>query len=189
MDLLNFLTQPVNGLRPDAADQFFANWRVIHVDKGASIIAQGEPNQMEYIILNGCVTSQISDPEGRSVCVGFHEGPCVVTPNVARTRDGLSLVTLDVNEDALIAQMDANTLSDLMLASEPIRNWANTILQQELARKADREWCLAALGGANRLLWFRKTYPHHEAIFGHSLIASFLGVTPVTFSRLRSAAN
>jgi CRP-like cAMP-binding protein len=179
----------MNGLDAEAADQLFGNWRVSGAEKGASIISQGDLSQMEYIILSGCVTSQISDPEGRSVCIGFHKGPCVVTPNVARTKGGLSLVSLDVHEDALIAQMNANNLSDLMLASEPIRNWGNIILQKELARKADREWCLAALGGADRLLWFRKTYPYYEMMFGHSLIASFLGVTPVTFSRLRGAAK
>jgi CRP-like cAMP-binding protein len=89
--------------------------------------------------------------------------------------------------DVLVAQLDSRALTELMLASEPIREWANGILQQELARKADREWCLAALGGADRLAWFRSSYPHHENLFGHYLIASYLGVTPVTLSRLRGA--
>jgi hypothetical protein len=144
---------------------------------------------MERIILDGRAISQIADPDGRAVCVGFHAGPCVVTPNVARTRNGTSLVSIDVIADALVAQMDSRSLTELMLTSEPIREWANGILQQELARKADREWCLAALGGADRLAWFRKEFPRHEEIFGHYLIASFLGVTPVTLSRLRGAGR
>jgi hypothetical protein len=111
----------------------------------------------------------------------------VVAPNVARTRNGTSLVSIDVIADALVAQMNSRTLTEFMLASEPIREWANGILQQELAFKADREWCLAALGGADRLAWFRKDLPHFEGLFSHYLIASFLGVTPVTLSRLRSA--
>jgi len=142
---------------------------------------------MEHIILDGRAISQISDAEGRAVCVGFHAGPCVVTPNVARTRNGTSLVSIDVITDVLVAQMDSRALTELMLTSEPIREWANGILQQELASKADREWCLAALGGADRLAWFRKDFPRHENLFGHYLIASFLGVTPVTLSRLRGA--
>ena len=73
-----------------------------------------------------------------------------------------------------------------MLASEPIRNWANAVLRDALNEKAEREWCLAALGGAERLKWFRQTYPRYEEIFTHVLIASFLGITPVTLSRLRA---
>ena len=187
MDLFTFLTCLPNALDKDTAREFAAAWSIEYVEKGRRIATQGEPDLLERIILDGRATSQITDPEGRAVCVGFHVGPCVVTPNVARTKNGTSLVSLEVNADALVAQMDSRALTELMLASEAIREWANGILQQELARKADREWCLAALGGADRLAWFREDFPHHEGLFGHYLIASFLGVTPVTFSRLRGA--
>ena len=173
----------------DTAREFAAAWSVQYVEKGRPIATQGEPDPFEHIILDGRATSQITDTEGRAVCVGFHAGPCVVAPNVARTRNGASLVSIDVNADALVAQMDSRALTELMLASEPIREWANGILQQELARKVDREWCLAALGGADRLAWFRKDFPRYEGLFGHYLIASFLGVTPVTLSRLRGAGR
>ena len=187
MDLFTYLTCLPNALDKDTAREFAAAWRVEYVEKGRRIATQGEPDPFEHIILDGRATSQITDTEGRAVCVGFHAGPCVVAPNVARTRNGASLVSIDVNADALVAQMDSRALTELMLASVPIREWANGILQQELARKADREWCLAALGGADRLAWFREDFPRYEGLFGHYLIASFLGVTPVTLSRLRSA--
>jgi CRP-like cAMP-binding protein len=187
LDLFNFLTCPPNALGKDTAREFAAAWSVEYVEKGRRITTQGEPDLLEHIILDGRATSLITDPEGRAVCVGFHAGPCVVAPNVARTRNEISRVSLEVNADALVAQIDSNALTELMLASEPIREWANGILQQELALKADREWCLAALGGADRLSWFRNSFPRHEGLFGHYLIASFLGVTPVTLSRLRGA--
>lgn len=189
MDLLNFFTSSPNALDKDSARQLAATWRVEYVEKELRIATQGEPDLLEHIILDGRATSQITDPDGRAVCVGFHAGPCVVAPNVARTRNGTSLVSIDMITDALIAQIDSRALTELMLVSEPIREWANDILQQELARKADREWCLAALGGADRLAWFREDFPHHEGLFGHYLIASFLGVTPVTLSRLRGAVR
>jgi hypothetical protein len=187
LDIFTFLTNPPSALDKDTAREFGAAWSIEYVEKGRRIATQDEPNIMEYIILDGRAVSQISDPEGRDVCVSFHAGPCVVTPNVARTRNGNSRVSIDVIADALIAKMDSRALTKLMLVSEPIREWANGILQAELASKADREWCLSALGGAARLAWFRENFPHHEKLFGHSMIASFLGVTPVTLSRLRGA--
>ncbi|NQZ73298.1 MAG: Crp/Fnr family transcriptional regulator [Dinoroseobacter sp.] len=132
------------------------------------------------------MSSNICDQEGKEVCVGLYLGPCVITPTIARTRNGLSLVSVEAKTDAKIAKIDARQLSDLMLASEPIRNWANAVLRDALNEKAEREWCLAALGGAERLKWFRQTYPRYEEIFTHVLIASFLGITPVTLSRLRA---
>ena len=117
--------------------------------------------------------------------MGFHVGPGVVTPNIARTRSGRSLVSIRATSDAQIARINTNDLTQLMISTTPIRDWANGILREELGRKADREWCLASLGGADRLTWFRESYPGYEADFNHTLIASFLGITPVTLSRLR----
>jgi hypothetical protein len=147
LDLLTFFTNFPNALDKDSGREIAAAWSVEYVEKGRRIATQGEPDLLEHIILEGRATSLITDPESRAVCVGFHAGPCVVAPNVARTRNRTSLVSIEVIADALVARMDSRALTELMLASEPIREWANGILQQELARKAEREWCLAALGG------------------------------------------
>lgn len=189
MDLLAFLMQSPALQDKAGAAQLASNWMPKLVKKGARIIQQGELETKELIILEGRAASCIYDPEGSAVCVGLYVGPCVVTPNIARTRDGLSLVSLEAMSDTIVAQMDSNMLTELMIASEPIRDWANDCLREELGRKADREWCLAALGGSDRLAWFRQGYPGYEEIFVHSMIASFLGITPVTLSRLRGSGR
>jgi len=186
LELSTFLNSSPSVLDKVSAQKLANAWQIKHVVKESCVVMQGAKNSTEIIVLDGHLSSTISDPEGRSVCIGFYAGPRVVTPNVARTRDGISLVSINANTDSLIAQMEADKLIELMLTSEPIREWANGILQCELAYKAEREWCLSALGGADRLAWFRKTHPQHEDLFSHTLIASFLGVTPVTLSRLRN---
>ena len=165
--------------------RFAASWAPRHVSSGTTIIRQQEPAANEIIVLSGCLASSIYDPDGNEICVGLHVGPCVVAPTIARTRDGASRVAIEAITHASIVQIDAAKLTDLMIASEPLRTWANAILRAELGHKADREWCLAALGGADRLGWFRDRFPGYEDIFSHARIASFLGMTPVTLSRLR----
>lgn len=189
MDLLTFLMQSPDLPDHASAAKLASNWTPKLVKKGARLVQQGQPDTKEVVILDGCAASRIYDAEGNAVCVGMYVGPCVVTPNIARTRDDSSLVSIEAMTDTLVAQMDSDVLTDLMIASEPVRDWANGVLREELSRKADREWCLAALGGSDRLAWFRERYPEYEGIFVHSLIASFLGITPVTFSRLRSSGK
>lgn len=186
MDLRTFLM-----LSPDlsdvaCADDFASDWTRKRLVKGTYLTRQEQPQTDEFILLDGCLVSSICDQDGKEVSVGFYVGPCVVTPNIARTRDGVSLVSIVAKTDALLARIDSDRLSHRMISSEPIRNWANGVLRDALSRKVDREWCLAALKGAERLAWFRQAFPGYEDIFPHMLIASFLGITPVTMSRLRT---
>jgi CRP-like cAMP-binding protein len=185
MDLRTFLQRSPDLTQGTCAARFAQRWRVSTVQRGAQVARQGEPAPDEVIVLDGRLLSRICDPEGREVCVGLYAGPGVVTPTIARTRGGASLVSIGAATDATIARIDGALLTELMLASVPVRDWANGVLREALAAKADREWGLAALGGADRLAWFRGAFPEYEAIFPHTLIASFLGMTPVTLSRLR----
>lgn len=187
MDLRTFLTQSPDMSDIACADDFASYWKRKRVNKGAHLSRQEQPETDEFILLEGCLASSICDQDGKEVCVGFYVGPCVVTPNIARTRDGVSLVSVMATTDALLFRIDSDLLSSVMISSEPVRNWANAVLRDALSRKVDREWCLAALGGAERLNWFRQAFPGYEDIFTHALIASFLGVTPVTLSRLRAS--
>lgn len=186
MDLPNFLAQSPDLSDMSFADGFATHWRFKRVKKGAHLAHQAQPESDEFILLDGCLASSICDQDGKDVCVGLHVGPCVVTPNIARTRDRVSLVSIQATKEASLYWIDTDRLTNLILESEPIRNWANGILREALSEKAEREWCLAALGGAERLNWFRHAFPSYEDIFTHSLIASFLGITPVTMSRLRA---
>lgn len=187
MDLTTFLTQSPDLSDIACADEFASLWTRKRVSKGTYLTRQEQSETDEFILLEGCLTSSICDQDGKEICVGFYVGPCVVTPNIARTRDGVSLVSIVAITDAALVRIDSGLLSSVMISSEPVRNWANAVLRDALSRKVDREWCLAALGGAERLKWFRHAFPGYEDIFTHAMIASFLGVTPVTMSRLRAS--
>jgi CRP-like cAMP-binding protein len=159
------------------------------VAKAQHLARQGDPDAKEYILLSGKMVSLIGDAEGREVCVGFYVGPCVITPNLARAADGKSLVSLRLESDGQAASVSAAALLELMRGSLAIEAWANAVLRDELARKTAREWSLAALKAKERLEWFRSQYPDHETLFNHSQISSFLGMTPVTLSRLRNSGG
>ena len=186
MDLWTFLTKSPDLSDMSLAVDFASHWKRKRLNKGSRLADQQQPESGEYIVLDGCLASSICDEDGKEVCVGFYVGPCVVTPNIARTREGISLVSIAATTDASLFRIDTDLLTELMVSAQPIRNWGNAVMRDTLAEKAEREWCLAALGGADRLLWFREAFPGYESRFAHSLIASFLGITPVTLSRLRA---
>ncbi len=189
MDLVEFLLNrgdPKARLSLREAERLAAAFTHRQHEKGRRLTSQGEPDTQEHVLLSGRAVSIVRDASGREICIGLHQGPEVVTPHIARTTQGNSLVDIEVQEHAEVASIAASTLVEMMVTSEPIREWANAVMREALMRKVGREWCLAALNAAGRLKWFRENYPGYEDLFPHAYIASFLGITPVTLSRARN---
>lgn len=177
-----FMTELPDKDRETLVDAFeIRNWPI-----GSYMSSQGERDENEYFLLSGRARSVVTDAEGTEVNLNLYAAPMVITPNMARTSGGCSLVDIEILDDAVAATMLAAQLMDLMVNFESIREWGNNLMREELTRKVGREWCLAALSARQRLEWFRKVHPGYEALFAHFHIASYLGMTPVTLSRARN---
>lgn len=152
---------------------------------GEALLHAGQADAREFFVLSGLVRLSVGDAQGCEVTLGFCAGPCVLPPSITRTRDGRSRIDATALEPSRVAGFDAALLTATMLRHPAVQRWGDAVLRSELLRKADREWQLAALPAAERLALLREAMPGLEQRVAHRLIASYLGVTPVTLSRLR----
>jgi CRP-like cAMP-binding protein len=81
--------------------------------------------------------------------------------------------------------MDADAFEELMIHYVDIREFGNTVLQQELHIKVEKEIGLASLNAKERLIQFREKYHFLENLISHVDIASYLGITNISLSRFR----
>lgn len=152
---------------------------------GGLLARQDEEANDEILLLEGRCVSYILSQEGEQVHMGFFEAPAVLPPLISRTKDGNSLMNIELLTPGCVAVICAETLLEMMVRNEAIRTWGNQIMRTQLQHQSAHQWALAALDGRGRLLWLRENFERLEDKFEHWRLASFLAMTPVSFSRIR----
>jgi CRP-like cAMP-binding protein len=155
------------------------------VDKGDTFIELGKRNGQEYILQHGIVRSYLLNPAGNEVTLSFFEGPAVLSPFLTRTAAGRSLLNFQALTSCHLAVLNAPAFEKRIEEDLEVRAFANDVLRRELVQKVHKEIGLSAHSAAQRLDQFRKQYPTFENTVPHPMIASYLGITNVSLSRLR----
>lgn len=153
---------------------------------GEALLHAGEPGAREYFVLEGVLRTWVADAQGREVTLAFHAAPGVLMPAITRTAEGRSRVHCQALSTACVAGFEAATLVQCMVQDAGVQRWGDAVLRTELMRRVDREWALAALPAVERLQHFRAQFPGLGARIAQRHVASYLGITPVSLSRLRS---
>lgn len=153
--------------------------------KGTIILKPNQSDSSEYILLNGTARTFLVNTEGEEITLYFFEDNTIIPPYVTRTENEKSLLYCEVLTDCTFAKMDAKQFESLMVENIEIREFGNTILRQELLNKVQKEIRMASWTAKQRLEQFRKDFSMLENLVPHPMIASYLGITNVSLSRLR----
>lgn len=159
--------------------------RAVQLKPQDVLLRVGDAPPMECFVLDGVLRTWLGDAEGRAVTLDFHVGPCAMTPAIARSRAGQSRIHCEALSAARVVLFEAAALSRTMMADIAIARWGDAVLAQELVRRVDRELALATQPAKERLLALRAEKPGLEDTVPHHHLASYLGMTPVSLSRLR----
>ena len=157
------------------------------IPKGQNFVHLGALNNSEYILLSGICKSYLLNPDGEEVTISFFQTGSVLSPFTTRTNRGRSLVNFKALTDLKLIALNASAFEQLMVENLEVREFGNSVLRQELMRKVQKEIGLASLTAKERLLEFRKEFPAFENLIPHTDIASYLGITNISLSRLRKA--
>lgn len=156
------------------------------VKKGEPITAIGKFNNLEYFLIEGICKSFLFTPEGEDVTISFFMSGSIISPSTTRNKDGKSIIHIRALTDVVMATMNADEFEKLMIEDLEVREFGNTVLRNELMEKVQKEIALASVKGKDRLLLLRKKFPNIENVVPHADIASYLGITTISLSRLRT---
>lgn len=173
------------GLSLDSSNTLARLISLSQIEKGNTFVIRGKMNSDEYLILNGICRSFVINPHGDEVTLSFFTADSAISPNLTRTDSSKSIINIQALTEVSLATFSTADLMTSMGSNREIENWANGVLQNELMQKVRKEINQNSLKAKERLLRFRAQYPALENLIPHSYIASYLGISNVSLSRLR----
>jgi len=154
-------------------------------EKGENFIQRNKRNEKEYFILGGVCKSYVMSPDGEEITISLFTENNILSPQSTRTSKNISNLNFKALTEIDLVSMNSTVFEGLMIENIEIRHFGNTVLQNELKSKVEKEIGLASLTAKERLFEFRKKYRLLENLIPHTDIASYLGITNVSLSRLR----
>ena len=158
--------------------------RTASIPKRTLLIESGEVQRQIPILVHGIIRGFLLDADGRDItdCFLFQRGEFAMACNDLGKPSQISLETMT---DCELVLIPLATILPLMETSLELLRLYNRVLIEALDRHWEGKMLLYRCNAMQRYQWFLKRYPGLIDRVSNKHIASFLGMTPVTLSRLR----
>jgi len=152
--------------------------------KGDLIIDVGEECNILYILLQGLVRKFYQDVSGTDITHMFlQENSFFSTDFVMIKRP--SLCCFEAVEECLALTLDYGKVQQAMEKEPALLSVYVGILENTLQEKLLRENALLSMSATERYLDLKRRIPRIEERVSQTHIASYIGITPVSLSRIR----
>lgn len=176
-----------NGIKSPENRKLFRELAAIKTySKNREVLAEGKKNDMEYLLLSGVLHRYNISDKGDIITTGFYLPGSVITPHFARTTSGKNIFNLQALTELNLVEIPVEVLDKLRTEYAEFREFGQRVLETELSRTFFNEVIYRSYNAKERLLAMREQYPNLENLVPHNVIASYLGITNVSFSRLRN---
>ena len=158
----------------------------LHLDRGELLIREGERPTVVPFLLEGIVRGYLFDENGREItdCFAVQPGSPVMPAADFQQPSPLYLEAVVACEFLVVSLAD---IQRLLVKYEELQQFYHQQLLDSFARHWEIKTTLCRSSAMQRYQWFLEKYPGLINQVHHRSIASFLGMTPVTLSRQRSA--
>ena len=168
-----------------AEDYLYSIAKEIKVSKGSILIREGQTVNKVYFVKAGCLRSFCTDKTGKEHTLQFAIKNWWISDYIAIHTNELATLTVECLEDSTIIEFNAkeiNGILDLFPEYEPFQRY---ILERHVVSLQKRILNQLQLTAAERYDLFLEHYPNIEQHTKNYHIASFLGITQESLSRIR----
>lgn len=186
--LQNFLSQ-VCSIPPLEWAFFVKHLRLIHLKKGDMLFKEGDPTNIIGFVTRGLIYTYYLTPDGKEKTKNFAWEGRLVSPYAAILRNQSANFSAMAIEPTLVVSFDGSKLSELQKRHACWERLSRKCTEMILIERERREHEHLTLTNEQRIQAFYQYYSPIINRIPQYLIANYIGITPVSLSRIRSQQN
>ncbi len=155
------------------------------IKKGAYLLSKGQICQHAFFVEKGLLRFFSIDTEGKEHIVQFAPENWFVIDRGSAYFNQPSLFYIDAIEDTTVVQLDQLFIKKASEISHEFRNYNEYLLQNHIRHLQNRINLLIGASAKERYIDFINLYTDLTLRVPQWMIASYLGITPESLSRVR----
>jgi CRP-like cAMP-binding protein len=159
------------------------------VKKNDILIRQGQKVNKTYFVVTGCLRSYGTDREGKDHTMQFAIKNWWISDFMAWFEDKPTSLTIECVTDSMLIEIKISDLEELYKRFPVFESFQRKNLEKHLASIQKRLLNQLQLSAEERYAVFLEKYPEIEKHALNYHIASYLGITQQSLSRIRSEKN
>lgn len=185
LDLQSF-AQRFDFLQPEDINLIMQQVEPVQLKKGDYFVEAGQKSTNIALVQQGLLRSFYIKENGEEVNAFFRWEGTVVAAYECIIKSTASSQYIQALEDCVLLKIDFSELEKLYESNRNLEKAGKMLLQNTLAEALQKIESFIVDNPETRYLKLLKEYPDLNQRIPNKYIASFLGITPVSLSRIRS---
>jgi len=174
-------------LTEEEKNYFTSLLKVKRLKKKQYLLQEGDTSRNEYFVNKGCLRAYSIDEKGQEHIVQFAIEDWWIGDMYSFLTQTPARLTIDALEDSELFCLDSSSLENLFIKVPKFERFFRMLVQNAFIAGQRRIIESMSLSADDRYCRFIENYPLMEQRLPLKQIASFLGITPESLSRIRSS--
>lgn len=160
-----------------------------HAEKGGIVLKVNEVCKHNYFVARGCLRSYVFDKKGKEHILQFAPDDWWISERISLLSGDPATFYIDAIEDTSYVRVPEEFLTQLGMAVPAANALMERLKLNNFRSIRKRLISLLSDTGEDRYLSFVDTYPALALRLPQKMIASYLGITPESLSRIRKTLS